>query len=168
MSVWHACLANSPKLLALSPPFQALQGAMCPLFSLLLSNLSRCTVEDWRLKWGLTQLEGAGEADVSEALHSPSEGVRLNALYHCAKLAMALQTSAHKHTRRRSSVRVGEGQREGDRFSPLCVYVAPVERLFKDNSLSVRVASAVWLTVVGQWSDKVLSGACMHVCIGMN
>ena len=117
-----ACLANSPKLLALSPPFQALQGAMCPLFSLLLSNLSRCTVEDWRLKWGLTQLEGADEADVSEALHSPSEGVRLNALYHCAKLAMALQTSAHKHTRRRSSVRVEEGQRGGGQVqSSVCV-----------------------------------------------
>ena len=93
---------------------------------------------------------------MAEALRSPSEGVRLNALYHCAKLATALQVAAHKHTRRWSSAREGEG----DKFSPLCVYVAPVERLLKDTSLSVRVASAVWLTVVGRWCGKVLRVAC--------
>ena len=99
---------------------------------------------------------------MAEALRSPSEGVRLNALYHCAKLATALQTAAHKHTRRRSSARegAGKGEGEGDKFSPLCVYVAPVERQLKDTSLSVRVASAVWLTVVGRWCDKVLRVAC--------
>lgn len=91
-----------------------------------------------------------------EALCNPSEGVRLNALYHCAKAAMALQTAAHKQARRRSSTREGEGK--GDMLSPLYTYVASVERLLKDNSVSIKVAAAVWLTVVGRWSEKVRIG----------
>lgn len=134
---------------------------LCVLSSLSLLPLHLpSSVEDWRLKWGLTQLDGAGETEVAEALHSPSEGVRLNALYHCAKLAMALQTAVHRQTRRRSSVWEEEMEGKGDRFSPLYMYVAPVERLLKDTSLNVQVAAAVWLTVVGRWSDKVLGVVC--------
>ena len=149
------------------PHFSCVWWTMYPhLVTPLLSYRVRtyvplCTVEDWRLKWGLTsQLEGAGEAEVTEALCSPSEGVRLNALYHCAKVAMALQTAAHKQTRRRSSIREGEGR--GNVFSPLYTYVAPVERLLRDSSVSIKVAAAVWLTVVGRWSEKV------HAVLGLS
>lgn len=129
----------------------------CSVIPTPLLPCTPCTVEGWRLKWGLTsQLEGAGETEVVEALCNPSEGVRLNALYHCAKTAMALQTAAHKQARRRSSVREGEGK--GDMFGPLYTYVAPVERLLKDSSVSIKVAAVVWLTVVGRWSEKVCRG----------
>ena len=110
------------------------------------------TVEEWRLKWGITaEFRDVSKDQVMEYLHYPSDGVRLNALYHCARSAIAIFTASRKSAKK-------EGHLESlgsEVFSPLLVFLPHLERCLSDSNLCMRVASTVLLTTLGRWSHEV-------------
>ena len=109
-------------------------------------------VEEWRLKWGITaEFRDVSEDQIMEYLHYPSDGVRLNALYHCTRSAIAIFTASRKSAKKEGHLKTPGSEV----FSPLLVFLPHLERCLSDLNLCMRVASAVLLTTLGRWSHEV-------------
>jgi HEAT repeat protein len=108
--------------------------------------------EEWRLKWGITdQFGDAGQDQVVQHLRHPADGVRLSALYHCARAAMTIFIAAGKSVKK-------EGQsvdKECEMFSTLRIFVPDLEKCLRDVNMCMRVGAAVLLTTLGQWSQQL-------------